>query len=68
MTQMNNRSILASPLDQFEIRDLFSLDAPIFANLHISITNISVYLTLASFTVYFLNLLARNYNKVIANS
>ena len=32
------REIL-SPLDQFEIRDLLSLDAPIFGNLHISITN-----------------------------
>ena len=34
-----------SPLDQFEIRNLLSLDAPILGNLHISLTNIGLYLT-----------------------
>ena len=28
---------IPSPLDQFEIRDLLSLDAPILGNLHLSI-------------------------------
>ncbi|CAL3972185.1 unnamed protein product [Diplocarpon coronariae] len=37
---------ITSPLDQFEIRNLLSLDAPIFGNLHISLTNIGLYLTL----------------------
>ena len=68
MTHLMNRSIIASPLDQFEIRDLLSLDAPILANIHLSITNISLYLTTAAFTIYLLNLMARNYNKVIANN
>ena len=57
-----------SPLDQFEIRNLLSLDAPILANLHISLTNIGLYLAIAAFIALFLNLLATNYNKVIANS
>ena len=35
---------ISSPLNQFEIRDLLILDAPILGNLHISITNIGFYL------------------------
>jgi hypothetical protein len=37
-----------SPLDQFEIRDLFSLDLPILNYLHIPLTNIGLYLTIGS--------------------
>ncbi len=61
-------SVITSPLDQFEIRILLSVDAPILANLHISLTNIGLYLTIAAFLVLTLNLLATNYNKVIANN
>lgn len=60
-------SIIISPLDQFNIRNLLSLDAPILANLHISLTNIGLYLTISAYIVLTLNLLATNYNKVIAN-
>ena len=59
---------LESPLDQFEIRNLLSLDAPILANLHISLTNIGLYLTTTSSVALVLNPLATTYNKVIANS
>lgn len=59
---------IKSPLDQFEIRNLLSLDAPILANLHISLTNIGLYLTITASIALVLNLLATNYNKVIANS
>jgi F-type H+-transporting ATPase subunit a len=58
----------ASPLDQFEIRNLLSLDAPILGNLHISLTNIGLYLTLGTIFILSLNLLATNYNKVISNN
>jgi F-type H+-transporting ATPase subunit a len=57
-----------SPLDQFEIRNLLSLDAPILGNLQISLTNIGLYLTIGAFFALTLNLLATNYNKVISNS
>jgi F-type H+-transporting ATPase subunit a len=57
-----------SPLDQFEIRNLISLDAPILANLHLSITNIGLYLTIGAFIALTLNLIATNYNKVLSNS
>jgi F-type H+-transporting ATPase subunit a len=58
---------ISSPLDQFEIRNLLSLDAPILANMHISLTNIGLYLTLGAFLIVSMNLLATNYNKVVSN-
>ncbi len=60
--------IFTSPLDQFEIRNLLSLDAPVLANLHVSLTNIGLYLTITAFIALVLNILATNYKKVIANS
>lgn len=66
---MNNSFILiTSPLDQFEIRDLISLDAPILANLHLSITNIGFYLVLGFFISLNLNILGNNYNKLVSNN
>ena len=59
---------IQSPLDQFEIRNLLSLDAPILANLHISLTNIGLYLTIGAILVLTLNVLATNYNKVVSNN
>jgi F-type H+-transporting ATPase subunit a len=42
---MNNKFLtISSPLDQFEIRDYIIIDAPILANIHISLTNITLYL------------------------
>lgn len=55
-----------SPLDQFEIRDLLSLDASIF-NIHLALTNIGFYLTVGALIVLTLNVLATNYNRVISN-
>jgi F-type H+-transporting ATPase subunit a len=59
---------IPSPLDQFEIRNLLSLDAPILGNLHISLTNIGLYLTIGAILVLTLNVLATNYNKVVSNN
>jgi hypothetical protein len=58
---------ITSPLDQFEIRNLLSLDAPVLGNLHISLTNIGLYLTIGAFIAITLNMLATNYNKVVSN-
>ena len=57
-----------SPLDQFEIRNLISIDAPILGNIQISYTNFSLYLTLSALFAVTLNILATNYEKIIANS
>ena len=59
---------ILSPLTQFEIRDLLSIDAPLIGNLHISLTNIGFYLTIGAFIILSLNLLSTNYNKLISNN
>ncbi len=61
-------TFITSPLDQFEIRNFLSLDAPIFGNLHLSLTNIGFYLTIGTLLVLFSNILAANYNKVLSNN
>lgn len=59
---------ISSPLDQFEIRNFLSLDAPILGNIHLSLTNIGLYLLIGSSIALTLNLLATNYNKVVSNN
>ena len=57
-----------SPLDQFELRDLISLDSTILGNLHFSITNIGFYLIIGSIFIFSLNILSTNLNKLISNN
>lgn len=57
-----------SPLDQFEIRDLLSINAPILGNFTFSLTNIGLYLLIGGFLVFFIALLSTNTNKIISNS
>jgi F-type H+-transporting ATPase subunit a len=65
---MINNLHSTSPLDQFEIRDLLNLDAPILGYLHLSITNIGLYLIIATFIAFYLNILATNDSKVVSNN
>jgi hypothetical protein len=58
---------IISPLDQFEIRDLLSLDAPLLGNFHLSITNIGLYLILGGFFILALSLLSTNLNRLVGN-
>ena len=58
---------ICSPLDQFEVRNLLSIDAPILANMHLSLTNIGLYLTISAFIILTVNFLATNYNKIVSN-
>lgn len=64
---MTELSIL-SPLDQFEIRNLISLDAPILGNLSLSLTNIGLYLTIGGYLVFVSSLVATNNDKIISNA
>ena len=64
---MNLFYTIASPLDQFEIRDLISLNAPIFGNLSISLTNIGMYLTLTAYMVLVFSLISNNSEKILSN-
>jgi hypothetical protein len=61
-------SEIFSPLDQFELRDLLSLDLPVLGNIHISITNIGLYLTISAFFILILSLLSTNYNRLVSNN
>lgn len=64
---INNFSENISPLSQFEIRNLLSLEMPILNNWHLSITNIGFYLTISGLFILTLYLLSTNYNKVVSN-
>ena len=64
MTELN----ILSPLDQFEIRNLISLDAPILGNLSLSLTNIGLYLTIGGYLVFVLSIVATNNEKIVSNS
>ena len=64
MTELN----ILSPLDQFEIRNLISLDAPVLGNLSLSLTNIGLYLTIGGYLVFILNIVATNNERIISNS
>ena len=56
-----------SPLDQFVIRDLFSIKANILNNIQISLTNIGLYLLITTFLISMLYILATNYNFSVPN-
>ena len=62
---MNSFLSIIIPLDQFEVRDLISLNAPILGNLSLSLTNIGLYLTLGGYLVFILSLLSTNNEKII---
>jgi F-type H+-transporting ATPase subunit a len=66
--QKNLFTEITSPLDQFEIRNLISLEAPILGNLNISLTNIGLYLTIGFFLVLSLSVLSTNFNKLVSNN
>ncbi len=55
-----------SPLDQFLIRNLFSVKADI-ANIQVSLTNIGLYLIIATFIIFVVYITATNYNLSIPN-
>lgn len=65
---MNSFYNIISPLDQFEIRDLIAIHAPVLGDLSISITNIGLYLTLAGYIVFALSVVSTNNNKIVPNS
>ena len=57
-----------SPLDQFSIRNLLSIEAPILGDTNFSLTNIGLYLTISTFIIITLYLISNNYNKVVSNN
>nr|YP_009240560.1 ATP synthase subunit 6 [Pyronema omphalodes]AMO66532.1 ATP synthase subunit 6 [Pyronema omphalodes] len=59
---------VSSPLEQFEIRNLLSFDAPILGDINLSLTNIGLYLIIGALIILSLNILATNYNKIGSNN
>lgn len=66
---MYNTTVWAtSPLDQFTVRNLFSIKADLLGNFQLSLTNIGLYLVIATLIVFILFTLATNYNITIPNN
>lgn len=57
-----------SPLDQFIIRNLISIKADILAYIQISLTNIGLFLIIATCIIFVIYAVANNYSIVLANS
>ena len=68
---MTNNNIISTyftnPLSQFEIRDFFNIKLSFLNNLQLSLTNIGLYLIIATFFILIVNLLSINNNKLIGN-
>jgi F-type H+-transporting ATPase subunit a len=64
---MSNIDFVSSPLDQFEVRDLFSLEANLL-DIHLSLTNIGLYLSIGAFIILSYSLLASNEGKIVPNN
>lgn len=57
-----------SPLDQFTIRNLFSVKGDILGNIQISLTNIGLYLIITTFIVFMYYLMTTNYDRATPHS
>ncbi len=70
MTIINNSFLyeIYNPLEQFNIQDLIFINLPLISNLHISITNIGLYLTIGFLIFYSINILSTNFNKIKSNN
>jgi F-type H+-transporting ATPase subunit a len=58
---------IISPLDQFEIQNLFSVDTPLLGNINLSITNIALYMSIAVFLAFAVSIMATNYSIITPN-
>jgi len=59
---------ITSPLDQFEVRNLLSIQAPVLGNLSLSLTNIGLYLTIGGYLAFVIGLFSTNNNKIVPNA
>jgi hypothetical protein len=63
----NTQLDILSPLDQFEIRDILNVEL-LGGNLHLSLTNIGIYLTIGGLIILTSGIIATNYNKLVSNN
>lgn len=57
---MSNFNYIISPLDQFEIRNYLSIDAPILFNTSFSLTNIGGYIIISTGIIIIFHMLSNN--------
>jgi F-type H+-transporting ATPase subunit a len=65
--KLNTSEVIKDPLEQFEIRDLISLDLPIIDNIHISLTNIALYLVISVILLSVIMINSNNLKKIKSN-
>jgi F-type H+-transporting ATPase subunit a len=65
---MSNLDNVLSPLDQFEIRDLFSINISLLGNSNFSLTNIGLYLLISLIIIIMYSVLATNSEKIVPNN
>jgi len=56
-----------NPLDQFEIRNIIGLNLSVLNNLHLSLTNIGLYLVISLILSFMFTLLTENKEKLLMN-
>lgn len=66
-TDLNASTLHSSPLDQFIIRDLIEVNLAILGNTSISLTNIGLYLIIATAIILVSNIITNNYEKIVSN-
>ena len=65
---MNFFLSITSPLDQFEVRNLLSIQAPVLGNLSLSLTNIGLYLTIGGYLAFIIALFSTDNKKIVPNA
>ena len=65
---MTNLNFITNPLEQFEIRDLISINAPLLGNLYISLTNIVLYLIISFLIIVTLSSITNKHRKLVYNN
>jgi F-type H+-transporting ATPase subunit a len=64
---LSDKFYLNSPLDQFVIRDLVSVNMTILGDLGVALTNIGLYLTISLIIAVFLGEKSLNINKLVGS-
>jgi len=54
-----------SPLEQFQITSLLSLNAPLFGYINLTITNLTLYSFIILYLISYLHVFANNYFKLL---
>jgi F-type H+-transporting ATPase subunit a len=66
-TNINYNNLINSPLEQFEVTNLLSLNAPIFGYLNITLTNLALYSILILFLIISLHIMGNNDIKLLSS-